>query len=71
VLGEQVAAVVQIGPDKTVSQQELQQFIANRLAAFKVPAKIWTCTEPLPTGATGKVQKKEIGACYAERDPEA
>ena len=71
VLGEQVAAVVQIGPDKTVSQQELQQFIANRLAAFKVPAKIWTCTEPLPTGATGKVQKKEIRACYAERDPEA
>ena len=64
VLGEQVAAVVQVLPGKAVPQQELQHFIANRLAAFKVPAKIWTCTEPLPTGATGKVQKKEIKASY-------
>ncbi len=64
VLGEQVGAVVQLGPDDTVSGQALQQFLANRLAAYKVPTKIWTRSEPLPTGATGKVQKKEVKAYY-------
>ena len=66
VLGEQVGAVVQLGPDETVSEQALQQFLANRLAAYKIPMRIWTRNEPLPTGATGKVQKKELKAVYTE-----
>ena len=65
-LGEQVGAVVQLGPDETVSEQALQQFLANRLAAYKIPMRIWTRNEPLPTGATGKVQKKELKAFYTE-----
>jgi acyl-CoA synthetase (AMP-forming)/AMP-acid ligase II len=62
VLGERVGAVVQIAPDDTVSEQELQQFVANSLAAYKVPARIWIRNEPLPTGATGKVLKEELKA---------
>ncbi len=67
VLGEQVGAAVQIDLADTVSEQELREFVAERLAAYKVPTKIWTRTEPLPTGATGKVLKKEIKAHYAEQ----
>jgi long-chain acyl-CoA synthetase len=66
VLGEQVGAVVQLGPDETVSEQALQEFLANHLAAYKVPTKIWTRNEALPTGATGKVQKKELKAFYTD-----
>jgi long-chain acyl-CoA synthetase len=66
VLGELVGAVVQIAPDDSVSEQELQQFVANSLAAYKVPTKIWIRNEPLPTGATGKLLKKELRAFYTE-----
>ncbi|MEZ5570714.1 MAG: class I adenylate-forming enzyme family protein [Halioglobus sp.] len=65
VLGEQVVAVVQTGTADTVSEQELREFVAARLASYKVPTKIWTRTEALPTGATGKVLKKEIKAQYS------
>ena len=64
ILGEVVGAVVEIAPDDSVSEQELRQFLANSLAAYKVPAKIWVRNEPLPTGATGKVLKKELRAFY-------
>ena len=66
VLGEQVGAVVQLNSHDPVSEQQLQEFVADRLAAYKVPTKIWTCNEALPTGATGKVQKKELKAFYTE-----
>jgi long-chain acyl-CoA synthetase len=65
VLGEEVGAVVETGPDDTVSEEELKAFAANKLAKFKVPGKIWFRREPLPVGATGKVQKKELKAFYA------
>jgi long-chain acyl-CoA synthetase len=66
VLGEQVGAVVQLDSQDAVSEQQLQEFVADCLAAFKVPTKIWTRSDPLPTGATGKVQKKELKAFYTE-----
>jgi long-chain acyl-CoA synthetase len=64
VLGEQVCAAVQIAQADTISEQQLREFAATRLAAFKVPTKVWTRTEPLPTGATGKVLKNEVKAFY-------
>jgi len=64
VLGEQVAAVVQIAPGESVTGEVLQAFAADHLAAYKVPARIWTQTEALPTGATGKVLKKELRSRY-------
>jgi acyl-CoA synthetase (AMP-forming)/AMP-acid ligase II len=65
VLGEEVAAVVETGPDATVSEEALKEFAAGKLAKFKVPGKVWFRAEPLPVGATGKVQKKELKAFYA------
>ena len=48
------------------ASERLQEFVADRLAAYKVPTKIWTLNEDLPTEAAGKVQKKELKAFYAE-----
>ena len=36
-LGEELAAVVCVRPDATLEAKELQEHVAERLAAFKVP----------------------------------
>jgi long-chain acyl-CoA synthetase len=34
--------------------------VADRLAAFKVPSRVWIADEPLPRNAAGKVLKREL-----------
>lgn len=67
VLGEDVAAVVELAPGADLTEQELQTHASNSLAKFKIPGKIWFRTEALPVGATGKVQKKELKAYYIDQ----
>jgi len=57
VLGEEVGAVVQLKPEKTVSEDELRAHVAGQIAAFKVPTKILFQDEPLPRNANGKILK--------------
>ena len=66
-LGEEVAAVVNVRPGFAVTTTELQTFLAEKLAAFKVPSTIFVRTEELPRNATGKVLKKDLRAEYSER----
>ena len=60
VLGEEVGAVVQLTPGATVTEDELRQHVAGRLAAFKVPVKIQLRSEPLPRNANGKILKRAL-----------
>lgn len=60
VLGEEVGAVVQIAPGHDVSAAELQAFVGERIAAFKVPIRIDMQDEPLPRNANGKILKKDL-----------
>ena len=60
ILGEQVAAVVQIKPDAAATEVELKQHVAERLAAFKVPVKIDLRNAPLPRNANGKIMKQQL-----------
>jgi len=55
-LGEDVAAAVVLKPDAKAEPRELQDFLAKKLADFKVPKQIVILAE-LPKGATGKVQR--------------
>src|SRR5690606_20548522 len=55
VLGEEVAAVVQIAPGKTVTEEELKAHVRKMLASFKVPIRIELRHEPLPRNANGKI----------------
>lgn len=57
-MGECVALVVHVRED--ISEQELRSFMAGRLAAFKLPSRIWFTDQPLPRNATGKLQKPQI-----------
>ncbi len=60
VLGEEVGAVVQVVPGARVSERELRDFVAERLARFKVPVRIDLRMEPLPRNANGKILKREL-----------
>ena len=60
VLGEEVGAVVQLSPDQTASQEELQAHVSGQLAAFKVPIAIETQEEPLERNANGKILKPPL-----------
>jgi long-chain acyl-CoA synthetase len=59
-LGEEVGAVVVRREGTDVSASELQQFVAGRLASFKVPAHVLFWDEPLPRTPTGKVLKRDL-----------
>jgi long-chain acyl-CoA synthetase len=57
-LGQVPAALVQAR--RAVSEAELRDFIATRLAAFKVPARILVSDAPLPRNAGGKLMRDAV-----------
>jgi long-chain acyl-CoA synthetase len=65
-LGEEVACVVSLRPGASLSAEELQQFLAGRLAAFKIPSQVRFITEPLPRNPAGKFLKRELRTTYFE-----
>ena len=56
--GEEVGALVQLKDGAEVTEQELVDFVAERIAAFKYPRVIRF--GPVPKGPTGKILKREI-----------
>lgn len=60
-LGEDVAAVVVLRPQASVSEAELRAFVAARLADFKVPRQL-LFVPALPKNAAGKVQRIGMAA---------
>ena len=67
-LGEEVTAVLVAadGFDESATPEVLQ-YLSGRLAAFKVPSKVFWHHEELPRNATGKVLKKDLRDFYASR----
>ena len=59
-LGEEPGAVVTLKPGAHADEQELRAFVAERLAAFKVPVKVAFWHETLPRNANGKIMKNEL-----------
>jgi acyl-CoA synthetase (AMP-forming)/AMP-acid ligase II len=55
-LGEEVAAAVVLTEPGGVSERQIRDYAAERLAQFKVPRKI-VVLEDLPKGPTGKLQR--------------
>jgi long-chain acyl-CoA synthetase len=64
-LGEEPGAVVTLKPGARASEQELRAFVADRLAAFKVPVRVAFWHETLPRNANGKIMKSELKAVFA------
>ena len=55
-LGEEVAAAVVLREGESATERELRDFVAGRLADFKVPRRIVVLAE-IPKGPTGKLQR--------------
>jgi acyl-coenzyme A synthetase/AMP-(fatty) acid ligase len=60
-LGEEVAAAVVLRDGMQAGENEIRDFAAMRLAAFKVPRKVVILAE-IPKGATGKLQRIGLAA---------
>jgi acyl-CoA synthetase (AMP-forming)/AMP-acid ligase II len=63
-LGEVPAAVVHLAPGHEASEAELKEWVASRLAKFKVPERIVFTGETLPRNANGKILKKDLAALF-------
>jgi long-chain acyl-CoA synthetase len=58
-LGEEVGAAVALKPGTTATAAELQQFVKDRVAAYKYPRRVWLVPS-LPKGPTGKILRREV-----------
>ena len=63
-LGEEPAAVVHLKPDTQATEEELRHFVAQKLAAFKVPVKILFHPETLPRNPNGKILKRDLKGLF-------
>ncbi|SDD51325.1 long-chain acyl-CoA synthetase [Cupriavidus sp. YR651] len=59
-LGEEPAAVVSLKPGMQATEAELQAFVRERLAAFKVPVRVIVRAEMLPRNPNGKILKSNL-----------
>jgi long-chain acyl-CoA synthetase len=58
-LGEEIAAAVTLKPGESATEEELRDYVKERIAAYKYPRIVWI-TDNLPLGPTGKILKREI-----------
>jgi acyl-CoA synthetase (AMP-forming)/AMP-acid ligase II len=61
-LGEDVAAAIVVRDGATITAGELQAFLADRIAKYKIPATVWIRQEALPRNANGKFLKRDLRA---------
>ena len=59
-LGEIVGVAVVRSPGSTLTEDELVAFLADKLAKFKIPERIWFLDDSLPRNASGKFLKREL-----------
>jgi acyl-CoA synthetase (AMP-forming)/AMP-acid ligase II/aryl carrier-like protein len=60
-LGEDIAAAVVARPGAALDPAALQDFVADRVAPYKVPQRVFVLAA-LPKGPTGKVLRREVAA---------
>jgi long-chain acyl-CoA synthetase len=63
-LGEVPVAVIYSEKDGALSEEALLSFLRERLAKFKLPARIWFQHDPLPKLGTGKIDKVALRERY-------
>ncbi len=63
--GETVCAVIVPAKDKGLTPEELDSFLKDKLARYKVP-KVYKFVEALPHTASGKVMKYKLREIYKE-----
>jgi long-chain acyl-CoA synthetase len=59
-LGEVPATMILPRAGAAVTEKEIQDYVASRLAGFKVPEFVWFSKEPLARNAAEKISKRQI-----------
>ncbi|HTM52910.1 MAG TPA: long-chain fatty acid--CoA ligase [Pirellulales bacterium] len=59
-LGEEIKAVVYLKPGSKASEDEIQAYCKERIAAFKYPRIVEIRDTPLPKGPSAKILKREL-----------
>ena len=65
-LGEELACHVMVKPGESLDVGELQQFVGQHLAKFKVPSRVTLVHESLPRNASGKILKRDLRDAVVE-----
>jgi oxalate---CoA ligase len=55
-LGENIAVAIVLQHNAAITEREIREFAATRLADFKIPTQV-VFVEEIPKGATGKIQR--------------
>jgi long-chain acyl-CoA synthetase len=63
-LGEEVAVVVERRPGSALTETDVQNQVAARLARYNVPTRVFFTEEPLPRTASGKILKRDLKQQY-------
>jgi acyl-CoA synthetase (AMP-forming)/AMP-acid ligase II len=56
--GEAVVAAVYARPGEQLGEQELRDYLADKIAKHKIPKTVWLRDEPLPTSAADKLLRR-------------
>ena len=59
-LGEEVAVAVVAREGQTIDADELRTFLAEHIAPFKIPTKVYAFDAPLPRNPAGKILKRQL-----------
>jgi len=59
-LGEEIKAVVYLKPGSKATEEEIQAYCKERIAAFKYPRIVEIRDQPLPKGPSAKILKREL-----------
>ncbi|MBD3729069.1 MAG: acyl--CoA ligase [Sphingomonadales bacterium] len=63
--GEIPAAVYHLRDGASLTDEELCTFLKQRLAPFKIPARLWQSEQPLPRLGTQKIDKRAVRKLFA------
>lgn len=66
-LGETVGAAVQLRNGAVLTRDQMAAFLDGHLAKFKIPAHLWTQSDPLTRGATDKIDRRAIRATCLQK----
>ena len=66
-MGEEVAAVIVLRPGRVIEAEEIARHVAQHLARFEIPTKIFFRATPLPRNPQGKVLKRDLRASLVEQ----
>ncbi|EXJ85953.1 hypothetical protein A1O1_06322 [Capronia coronata CBS 617.96] len=65
--GQEVGVAVVLKPGKSVTEQEITEFVAGKTAKFKKPSRVWILKE-IPKTATGKIQRRKVADSLLAKD---